>query len=147
MEPGQSSLIYRRRYSAIHRSALLQFAEQLSQSVAKGRPFECLITDDDELQALNRKFRKKNKATDVLSFPDGSGYSLGSIAISYDHAKVQASEFGHRIEEEVRILMLHGVLHLLGFDHETDQGEMAKKEAALRRKFSLPQGLIARAGA
>lgn len=144
MEPGQSSLIYRRRYSTIHRSSLAEFAEQLSQSVAGGRPFECLITDDEELRELNLRFRKKNQPTDVLSFPAGGGPLLGSLAISYDRARAQAAEFRHRTEEEIRILMLHGVLHLNGMDHEVDQGEMARKEASLRKKLGLPSGLIAR---
>ncbi len=147
MEPGQSSIIYRRRCSAIHRSSLAQFANQLSKDLADGQSFECLISDDEELQSLNRKFRKKNKPTDVLSFPDGSGFFLGSLAISYDRAKDQAREYGHRIEEEIRILILHGVLHLSGMDHEADQGEMGRKEAVLRKKYGLPPGLIARAEA
>lgn len=145
MEPGPSSIIYRRRFAAISRPELTHFAARLSRVAAEGRSFECLISDDRELQSLNRRFRRKNKPTDVLSFPSEGGPFLGAIAISYDRARVQALAFHHRIETEVRILMLHGVLHLTGMDHETDSGEMAREEIRLRRKFGLPSGLIARA--
>jgi probable rRNA maturation factor len=106
-----------------------------------GRGITCLITDDRELRRLNRQFRGKDYATDVLSFPSGDG---GEIAISLDRAAAQAEEHGHSLANEVRILMLHGVLHLSGLDHETDSGEMAREEMRWRKKFGLPCGLIER---
>jgi probable rRNA maturation factor len=93
---------------------------------------------------MNRKFRRKDYATDVLSFPANGGDSLGELAISIDRAAAQAAEFGHSTEDEIRILMLHGILHLIGMDHETDSGRMARAEAAWRKRLGLPTGLIER---
>jgi probable rRNA maturation factor len=107
-----------------------------------------LLTTDAGIRTLNRRFRKKNKATDVLSFPvDDAGFgSAGDLAISVETAARQAREQGHRLSVELRVLMLHGLLHLAGFDHEVDDGKMARKERRLRAKLRLPQGLIERAG-
>jgi probable rRNA maturation factor len=122
----------------------------LQKEVAKGRAFDALITGDTELRRLNRDFRGKDYATDVLSFPaseprpSGSGPFLGDIAISLGRARAQAREYRHSIEQEVQILMLHGVLHLLGHDHETDSGAMARTEKRWRTKLGLPNGLIER---
>ncbi len=110
--------------------------------IARGRRVACLLSDDGELRRLNRRFRGKNCATDVLSFPYGNG---GEIAISLERAAAQARERGHTLADEVRILMLHGVLHLNGFDHETDSGEMARAERRWRKRLGLPDGLIERA--
>lgn len=129
------------------RAEVASFAATLQSRLAKGRSFHCLISDDAELRRLNRRFRGKNKATDVLSFPaaeSGPERHLGDIAISLDHARIQARERGHAIADELRILMLHGLLHLLGMDHESDSGEMARSEIRWRRKFALPLGLIER---
>jgi probable rRNA maturation factor len=104
-----------------------------------------LLTTDDGIRALNRRFRKKNKATDVLSFPAEPGFGLaGDLAVSVETASRQAAEHGHRLSMELRVLMLHGLLHLAGFDHEVDQGEMARKEQRLRARLGLPLGLIER---
>ena len=106
-----------------------------------------LLTGDRELRRLNRQFRGKNKATDVLSFPaprEFAGVYAGDLAISLETAERQAGEHGHALREELRILLLHGVLHLQGMDHESDHGEMAAAEARLRRQLRLPLGLIAR---
>jgi probable rRNA maturation factor len=126
---------------------IVKFARRLERDVAKGRAFDALITGDSELRRLNRDFRGKDYATDVLSFPsdDANGH-LGDIAISLGRARAQAREFGHGIEQEVQILMLHGVLHLLGYDHETDTGAMARAEERWRSKLGLPNGLIERVG-
>ena len=144
MPPGDSSLIFRRRYAALNRSALRDFVAILTSRIAKGRPFDTLITGDDELQSLNRRFRKKDKPTDVLSFSAGVPELLGELAVSYDRARDQARAMGHSIQQEVCVLILHGALHLAGMDHETDHGEMARAEARWRRKLDLPAGLIAR---
>jgi probable rRNA maturation factor len=104
-----------------------------------------LLADDATLRRLNRTFRGKNKATDVLSFPAApeSGVA-GDLAISLETAGRQARQFGHTLRDEVRVLLLHGTLHLAGFDHEEDRGEMAAREAELRRQLRLPTSLIAR---
>jgi probable rRNA maturation factor len=101
----------------------------------------CLVTTDAELRRLNREFRGKDYGTDVLSFPSGDG---GEIAISWDRAEMQAGEMGHSVDDELRILMLHGLLHLTGMDHETDHGEMCNAESKWRKKLGLPAGLIER---
>ena len=141
-----SSVTFRRVPASLGRAAIARFARQLQKEVAKGKPFGVLITGDAELRRLNREFRAKDYATDVLSFPGGADARphLGDIAISLGRARAQAREFGHALEAEVRILMLHGVLHLLGYDHETDRGQMARAEKRWRAKLSLPNGLIER---
>jgi probable rRNA maturation factor len=93
---------------------------------------------------LNGRFRGKDEATDVLSFPTGGRGRLGDIAISLGRARLQAREFGHSTETEVRVLMLHGLLHLLGMDHEADAGRMARAEKRWRTRLGLPGGLIER---
>jgi probable rRNA maturation factor len=123
------------------------FLEEVTQRIARGRGVVCLITDDHELRRLNRRFCGKNRATDVLSFPAAGGANgLGEIAISVERAAQQAAELGHSLADELRILVLHGVLHLAGFDHETDSGEMARAETRWRKRLGLPAGLIERSG-
>jgi len=110
----------------------------LAKRVGRGRTVTCLITTDTELRRLNREFRKKDYATDVLSFPPDE------MAISLDRAAVQAKELGHSLDAELRILMLHGLLHLCGMDHESDAGEMRRAETRWRKRLGLPSGLIER---
>jgi probable rRNA maturation factor len=108
---------------------------------------DVLLAGDRTLRRLNRGYRGKDKATDVLSFPAAAelaGDHGGDLAISLDTAKRQAEEHGHSLRDEVRVLLLHGLLHLSGMDHETDRGEMAERESELRAKLRLPNGLIAR---
>lgn len=145
------SLIVRAGLRVAGRADLVAFASTLQRRLTGGRPFNCLLTGDAELQKLNRQFRNKNRTTDVLSFPSknsqtpiDAGGSAGDLAISLDRARAQAKEYGHRIGDEIRILMLHGVLHLTGLDHETDSGEMARLELAWRKKLGLPAGVIER---
>ncbi len=109
-------------------------------------PFVCLLADDAHLRRLNFDFLGHDYTTDVLSFP-GTAFSpdLGEIAISMERAAAQAAEYGHRCFDEVRILMLHGVLHLTGLDHENGDGKMAREEKRWRGEFKLPETLIARA--
>jgi probable rRNA maturation factor len=117
---------------------------------ARGTMTIALISDR-EMRRLNRTFRGKDAATDVLSFPAGGAglrsisKDLGEIAIAVGVAGRQAREAGHSVASELRILALHGLLHLLGYDHEADQGEMETLEERLRRRAGLPAGLIARA--
>jgi len=127
---------------------LNEFAAILQKRVSKGLPFNCMIAGDDELRRLNKQFRKKNQATDVLSFPADHSISkeklIGELAISADRALEQSREYGHSIGDEIKILMLHGVLHLTGLDHEVDAGEMARTETRWRKTLGLPTGLIER---
>jgi probable rRNA maturation factor len=103
------------------------------------------IVDDDAMRNLNRKFRKKNKTTDVLTFPaddsdadpKASGRPLGDIVISIDQSRRQATDQKHSLAIEVRYLILHGILHALGYDHETDSGEMNALELKVRQKVGL----------
>jgi probable rRNA maturation factor len=137
---------FRRAPTSLRRPPIEAFAHGLRENVAAGRPFHCLITDDRELRRLNHQFLGHDYPTDVLSFPSGDdGETLGELAISARRAAAQAREFGHSQLDEIRILMLHGVLHLLGMDHETDGGKMARAETRWRKKLNLPSGLIARA--
>jgi probable rRNA maturation factor len=145
MSPDDHPVLFRRAGSAIDRRVLREFAAVLREAVTAGRPFACLVTDDSELRRLNRRFLGHDYPTDVLSFPSGGHRELGEIAISIDRAIEQAKEFGHTLDDEIRILMLHGVLHLLGMDHETDAGSMARIEKRWRKKLGLPQSLIERA--
>jgi len=136
-------ITYRRPPASLDRSIVESFAEVLRERVARGREFHCLITGDVELQSLNKTFRRKDQTTDVLSFPGEEPY-LGDIAISLTRARAQARQWGHTLEDEVRILMLHGLLHLKGMDHDADSGEMARTELRWRKKLGLPAGLIER---
>jgi probable rRNA maturation factor len=108
------------------------------------------LVSDAAMRRLNRRFRRKDYATDVLSFPaEGGppGGPLGDIAIATGVARRQARDHGHTLAVEVRLLALHGLLHLLGYDHEADQGAMNRIEDRLRRRSGLPRGLVARAAA
>jgi probable rRNA maturation factor len=147
-----SSVTFRRGAADVRPRALANFARKLQVEVARGRAFDCLVTGDAEMRRLNREFRGEDYATDVLSFPSGNGQAgrtapLGDIAISVARARAQAREFGHTTEQEIRVLMLHGVLHLLGMDHETDGGRMARAEKRWRERLGLPGGLIERVSA
>ena len=105
-----------------------------------------LVTTSRELQQLNRRFRGKNRSTDVLSFPAVPGIAnfAGDVAISAEIAARNAAELGHTAAAEIKILALHGILHLAGYDHERDDGEMARKEDRMRKLLGLPVGLIGR---
>ncbi len=100
------------------------------------------------MRALNRQFRGKDAVTDVLSFPanrtPGVTPFLGDVVIASGVAKKQAKAAGHPVQTEIRVLALHGLLHLLGYDHDNDDGKMARVEARLRTKAGLREGLIER---
>jgi probable rRNA maturation factor len=145
MPAEQTTLLFHSATPGFSRRPARAFAKRLASEVTGGRPFTCLITDDLEMQRLNRDFRKQDHPTDVLSFPSRQTLGfLGDIAISFEHAQRQAAEYGHGIGQEIEILMLHGVLHLLGMDHENDGGRMARAEKKWRAAFGLPNGLIGR---
>jgi probable rRNA maturation factor len=126
---------------------LMQFAEQARKVVGLKAEVSVLLTSNGEMRQLNRCFRGKDKPTDVISFPAMEVVSkklAGDLAISVDIAAANAKHFGHSTQEEICVLILHGLLHLAGYDHETDDGEMARKEERLRVKLRLPSNLIAR---
>lgn len=131
----------------LSRGGLTRFLRRAQEAVGLVGGVDVLLAGDTRLRRLNREFRGKDKATDVLSFPAAeqfAGEHAGDLAISLDTAKRQAREHGHSLRDEVRVLLLHGLLHLSGMDHETDRGEMAEREAELREELRLPSGLIAR---
>ncbi len=131
---------------ALNKAGLARFLNRARAAVGLEGEVDVLLTGDAELKRLNKAFRGKNKVTDVLSFPapeEAEGVA-GDLAISLETAARQAAEHGHTLRDEVRVLLLHGVLHLAGEDHEADSGEMAAREAALRRELRLPTGLIER---
>ena len=136
--------------SALKMRELRGFLSKAKSAVKLQGDISVLLATDTTIRTLNRDFRKKDKTTDVLSFPaDGDQPGVasklaGDLAVSLDVASRQAEEHGHPLQVEVKILLLHGLLHLAGYDHEMDTGQMARKESALRKQFGLPAGLIQR---
>ncbi len=110
------------------------------------KDIELIITDNDDIQKLNKEYRSIDKATDVLSFPyeKMKNAPLGTIVISVDKVNDVAKELGHSPKEEFTLLFIHGVLHLLGYDHESDSGEMRLEEEKIIKRFGLPKSLIVR---
>ncbi len=125
--------------------ALSLFAAKAQRAVGLRGEVNIRVASSRELQELNRRFRKKNQPTDVLSFPSETPKLAGDIAISGEIAAANAAEMGHSPQTELKVLILHGLLHLAGCDHETDDGEMQTRETTLRRQLGLPVGLIERA--
>ncbi len=143
---NEPPLLFSSRATALDRGYLRGIAKRIAEEAAEGRSFTVLLAGDRRLRQLNRDFRGKDESTDVLSFPcPGADGSLGDLAISIQRAAEQAERYGHGVNEEIAILMLHGVLHLMGHDHETDRGAMRRLESRWRRKLGLPVGLIERA--
>lgn len=107
---------------------------------------ELLLIDSQSMHDLNLEHRGMDKTTDVLSFPvdDFPHSPLGSIVINYEYAEEKAHELGHTLEDEITLLFIHGMLHLLGYDHEVDKGEMREREKALIEHYALPKSLIVR---
>ena len=110
------------------------------------RDIELFLTDDETIRRINAAQRGVDKPTDVLSFPlEKVPFApLGEIVISVDTAKRGAATSGHALDDEIALLFIHGLLHLLGYDHETDNGQMRRKEEALIHRFGLPESLIIR---
>jgi probable rRNA maturation factor len=131
-----------RAVKSVSRPALERFAGKAQKLARITGAVDLLISGNRRLQELNRRFRKKNQPTDVLSFPRAAG---GDIAISFPIAQRNARHYGHSPAAELKILILHGMLHLAGHDHETDHGRMARIEARLRAQLKLPASLIDRA--
>ena len=124
--------------------ALSRWLRRVAPARARGHVTIALVPDR-RVQELNRDFRHVDTATDVLSFPADEPGTLGDVVIARGVARRQARGAGHDFPTEVRVLALHGLLHLLGYDHEHDGGRMARLEARLRRKGGLREGLIERA--
>lgn len=110
------------------------------------KEIELLVVYDKDMQEINKEQRGLDASTDVLSFPfeDMPHAPLGSIVVSKDHISSKAKELGHSEQDELNLLFIHGLLHLLGFDHEIDDGLMREKEKELIEKFNLPKSLIVR---
>ncbi len=127
----------------ISQRELSRFTARARRTVGLRDEVSVRITSSRELQELNRRFRRKNKPTDVLSFPSLMG-SGGDIAISQEIAADNARALNHSLTTELKILILHGLLHLAGYDHESDNGKMTARESQLRKELGLPLGLIER---
>jgi probable rRNA maturation factor len=133
--------------STLSKPTLTRYLKRACAAVGLHGEVVVLLTSDAELKRLNKAFRGKNQATDVLSFPAAEEIAeehAGDLAISLETAQRQAVEHGHTLAEEVKILLLHGLLHLDGEDHEADSGEMAARELALRKQLKLHSSLIER---
>jgi probable rRNA maturation factor len=140
-------IIFQKRVAQLSERALAIFLGRARKAVRLRGDVNVLITGDREMRTLNSRFRKKDKPTDVLSFPSefpGKGGSVGDLAISAEIAAQNARRLGHSPALEIKILVLHGVLHLAGYDHESDNGQMARREMLLRKALNLPTGLIER---
>lgn len=134
------------RGRAVPDGGLARWLRSIAPGRARGEVAIAIITDA-HMRKLNRDYRRVDKATDVLSFPaDNATGSLGDIVIARGVAERQAAEHGHRLQTELRILALHGLLHLIGYDHDarSDRGRMKRAEDRLRRKGGLTAGLIGR---
>jgi probable rRNA maturation factor len=142
-------VILQKRVVGLTEQALDRFVTRARRAAGLRASVNVLVTSNVELRELNHRFRGKNQPTDVLSFPALPGLKeryAGDIAISAEIAAHNARALGHAVGEEIKILILHGILHLRGYDHETDKGKMARREEKLRRTLRLPIGLIERAG-
>ena len=153
-------VVFQRRVPNLSKLALERFVARARLAAGLKGMVDVLVTSSSEMRSLNRRFREKDKATDVLSFPadahdarehesarkhdNARKQFAGEIAISAEIAAQNARELGHTATEEVKVLVLHGLLHLRGYDHERDQGQMARRENQLRARLGLPSGLIER---
>jgi probable rRNA maturation factor len=130
-------------FGATNAPGLATWLKSIAPSRARGTATIALVSDE-RVRALNRRYRRRDSATDVLSFPAAERGRLGDVVIATGLARRQAREAGHTLQTELRVLALHGLLHLLGYDHEHDSGQMARLERRLRRKGGLCEGLIER---
>jgi len=135
-------IIFEKALRGVDRPGMSRFARHAQKLAGVSGDVDILIAGNRRIRALNHRFRRKDKATDVLSFSRDGG---GDIAISADIARRNAARYRHSAASELKILVLHGMLHLAGHDHETDNGSMARLENKLRAKLKLPGSLIDRA--
>ena len=132
-------------------SVPIKLLENIAKSLTS-REIDLTLCYNPTIQQYNREYRQKNQATDVLSFPiendmiisDNNFMPLGSIVISVDFVVQKAEEFEHSSHDEMALLFIHGLLHILGYDHEEDNGEMREEEALIIQRFNLPKSLIVR---
>lgn len=143
---GEAVPRFSRRDMAAYTRRVLLALEKMNRLPEEISEISIALVDDEAMTALNRKFRRKSKTTDVLTFPADDSYNdpsqkgrrpLGDIVISIDQARRQALDEKHSLATEVRYLILHGVLHSLGYDHETDKGEMNELEVQVREMVGL----------
>jgi probable rRNA maturation factor len=146
-EPGVEEKLP--RTARPRRRELARFLRQAIEATGLAGEVSVLLAGDETIRTLNRQYRRKDKPTDVLSFPavETATGVAGDLVISLETASSQATERGHTLEMEIQVLLLHGLLHLAGYDHETDNGAMHRKETRLRRELGLTAGLIERAHA
>jgi probable rRNA maturation factor len=140
------TIILKKKVAGLDEARLVEFVVRATRTVGLRGTVTVLITGNSEIRSLNSRFRDKNSSTDVLSFPApgfARGFS-GDVVVSVDMAARNARRLGHSVADEIRVLVLHGILHLAGYDHESDQGQMAGKEERLRTRLGLPAGLIER---
>lgn len=143
MTTGKPHIINRQRKHAVSVPHLEKFIRELCRQLKLSHcDFTVVLSNDWRIRQLNRRFRQKDQPTDILSFPSFptvrkddpfENRSLGDMIVSVETAYRQAIQQGHSLEKEIDILLIHGVLHLLGYDHETDQGQMRRKERHLQR--------------
>ena len=142
-------IVFKKKLPGTSSLKLARFLTRAQRAAKLGGEVNVLVAGSQEIRELNRRYRGRDEVTDVLSFPAdggaGKGFA-GDIAISADLAAQSARQFGHPPAEELQILLLHGVLHLAGYDHERDNGLMAQTEERLRAQLGLPAALIARSG-
>ena len=145
---GKMIVIEAARAKTLGKRDLNRFLACATEALGLTGEFSVLLTGDERLRALNLQFRGLDKPTDVLSFPAlpeaAKSSQGGDVAISLETAAAQAAEHGHPLQVEVKILILHGLLHLAGYDHERDRGQMRRREVLLRKQFALPAGLVER---
>jgi probable rRNA maturation factor len=140
-------VILHKPVAGLNEGSLDRFVMRAKRAAKLRGAVTVLVTSSTELRRLNHRFRGKDKPTDVLSFPAemvSRGRFAGDVAISADIAAKNARQLGHSAAEEIKILVLHGLLHLAGYDHESDNGMMAKREGRLREQLGLPMTLIER---
>ena len=142
-------VIFKKRVPGLNEASLDRFLRRARRAVGLRGRVTALVTTNRALRILNERYRGKDQPTDVLSFPAESRAThdfAGDMAISAEIAAQNARRLGHAPKEEIKILALHGVLHLAGYDHERDHGEMSRKEERLRKQLGLPAALIERSG-
>jgi len=122
----------------VNQAALRRFSARLERALRlRPHSFDVALVSQQRSAALNRRYRRRPQATDVLSFAAEGNGALGEVVISVPTAQSNARRYRHSLEEEIKLLMVHGVLHLVGYDHETDSGQMNRREHALRRRLGL----------
>jgi len=131
-------VVNRQRRLKLDTEAWSTFADRALDAIGKSESSATIaFVSDKRIRALNRQFRGVDKATDVLSFPAEDEPNLGDVAVSVDTAEVQAKANGLTLTSEISQLILHGLLHLCGYDHETDNGEMNRLELRMRKRLGI----------